>query len=685
MFSFTIAVIVVVTCIILYFIRPPPYPSCMNGAFVGDAKDGETRVLRGYLGIEKVIDYTPQGYETIADIVNGMSQKNVPRLVGYRTMEKEIPFKTIKTTVNNKEVEKTLYKYQMSDYKWISSLEYQEMVNKLASGLNKNGFVKGDHIGIFCETRYEWLMFAMACCRQGIVAVTVYSTLGIEAVKIALTETHVKGVFVSEDTYDKIQTIAQDISEDLKIITIGIEPKTNTLQFEELVKTDIIPSFSSVEKDDLALIMYTSGTTSQTPKGVLVEQKQIIMLAYAYHNNIFFADDVLIAYLPLAHIFELCIEFSLIMFFGTIGYAGVRTLTTAGVMNCKSDLVALRPTILIGVPTVFNRVRKAILESVNQSAPFKKILFSWCFEIKMKLYVQYDLRPPLLFQPLLFFVDSILFKPLRNSLFGDRITSIIIGGSALSSDLQCFLNSVVPNTDIMQGFGMTELCGASCVMPHGDNSFSTIGVIFPHYEAKLRDVEDLGYSTSSNPPTGELLFRGVAVSKGYFNRPEETKQNFTEDGWCCTGDIASITDDLHIKIIDRKKNIVKQACGEYVSLEWVESKYSSCDLIDNICVFADSFHDFVIALIVPNRKQIEDFAQMDWEKAVEDQHVNDMMKEKLSLCEVGMDSRQKIKHFSLVADEWTPDNEMLTAAMKLKRHAISSHYRNKIISLWDKN
>ncbi|BFU25345.1 long-chain-fatty-acid--CoA ligase, putative [Entamoeba histolytica HM-3:IMSS] len=678
----TTVVILVVTSVILYYLRPKTYPQEFNGRWVGEAKPGETRILRGYKAEDKPIDYNIPGYNTINDLVMGMTKENKKEYVGYRTCEKVVPFKTMTVVVNGKEVEKTLFKYQMSHYHWFSSFEYYHMINKLSNGIRLAGYKPGDKIGIFCETRYEWMAFLLAATRQGIVIVTVYATLGDESVKIALEETDIKAIVVSEDTAKRLPKI--HLKESIKVINVDGE-ESDELSFKHFLLSEESTEYPEVHADDLAIIMYTSGTSS-SPKGVLVNQKQILMLSCGYKYVLEFNRERFIAYLPLAHIFEIGIEFALLMDFGTIGYAGIRTLTSGGCFNCNSDLVEFNPEAMIGVPTVFNRVRKGILETVEKQPKFKKILFGAGYWIKRKCYVDYALRTPYLFMPLVKLVDAMIFKPLCRSLLGTNIKAIVIGGSALPVELQYFLQAILPDVSVMQGFGMTELCGAACAMPHRDPTVASIGVVLPMYEVKLRDVPELGHMTSDHPPHGELMFRGLPVTKGYFNRPEENKEAFTEDGWFCTGDIAKITDDLHICIIDRKKNIVKQPCGEYISLELIESKYSSNKLVDNICVFADSFHDFVVALIVPNKAVIAELSGgKPFEEAIEDKEVLNKAKLLLKENEEGLTERQKVKHFSFVKEEWTAENELLTAALKLKRPEISLKYLTIIQNMFSLN
>ena len=237
----------------------------------------------------------------------------------------------------------------------------------------------------------------------------------------------------------------------------------------------------------------------------------------------------------------------------------------------------------------------------------------------------------------------------------------------------------------MQGFGMTELCGASSCMPPKDSTTATIGLMFGHYEVKLRDVPELNYLTTDNPPRGELMFRGPPVSKGYFNRPEENARTFFADGWMATGDIGMITESKHICIIDRKKNIVKQPCGEYISLELVESKYISNKFVDTICVFADAFHDFTIALVLPNKAALSTISDKTYEEACNDSEVVAKVQEIMKENEGELSNRERVKHIALISEEWNPENGMLTAALKLKRPSIAEHYKEVIERLYAMN
>jgi len=316
-----------------------------------------------------------------------------------------------------------------------------------------------------------------------------------------------------------------------------------------------------------------------------------------------------ICYLPLAHIFELTIELCNLVHGGSLGYSSQRTLTPEFIYDCECDLQAFKPSFMNGVPTIFNRIRKVINTKMDSAGGITKLIFDLCYNIKLKLYVEEQLRPRLLFIPLLKLVDLLFENKIKNNIFGDKLNSVLMGGSPLSKDLQIWLQVVMGGVDILQGYGMTEACGPVSTMVTNDYEYGTIGVFYPNFEAKLVDVEEMGYLTSDNPPRGELLLRGPSICKGYYNRPEEDKSSFTEDRWFRTGDIAMINDTGRVFIIDRKKCLVKQPCGEYVSLEKLEMTYSSSKYIENMCAIADQYYDYTVALIIPSKAEVKKFAE----------------------------------------------------------------------------
>merc|ERR1711939_213769 len=282
----------------------------------------------------------------------------------------------------------------------------------------------------------------------------------------------------------------------------------------------------------------------------------------------------------------------------TLGYGSVRTISDTNMKNSKGDIREFRPTIMVGVPAVWETVRKGILTKVAQSNPIKRKLF-WA-AYNGKVFAQNNKIPLLggLLDP--------IFKQIKDAT-GGRLKFCLSGGAAVSKETQDFITAVI--CPMIIGYGMTETCASSTIMPVDEWNTSTAGVPLPSLRAKLVDVPDAGYFTKNNPPQGEIWLSGPIVSSGYFNRDQETSDSFTKDGWFMTGDIGEWRPNGHLAIIDRKKNLVKTLNGEYIAIEKLESVYRSCNEVLNICVYADAQQVKPIAIIVPGEPALRKMAE----------------------------------------------------------------------------
>ena len=688
-----ILTVIIIIITILFLKRRKPLSKEQYGLWVGEAKEGETRCRRDYISKDKLIDAPVQGYKTLYELIESFPKLNQPNLIGHRELIEKIPFKTVKTEVNGKIEEKMLYKYKMGDYKYMSSDEYYNYIHDIANGIHSLGLKKGDRVAIYCETRYEWMAFCLACSCRGIVVVTVYATLGVDAVNIALKETGIKAILISEEMYSKTVKLPM-VKEMNPLLICCDEIQNGNESYEKYDNFVSLPSILGKEKvkddipdpEDEVMIIYTSGTQKE-PKGVVVRQRNLLPVSYSYVNVMNYNKETrYICYLPLAHIFELTIELCCLVEGGVLGYSSQRTLTSAFVQDCKCDLVAFEPSFMNGVPTVFNRIKKLVTEKMEKSGPIVNNLYKFGVFLKKKLYVDYELRPRYLFIPIIKLFDALIFNKIKTEIFGTKLTGTIMGGSPLSRELQEYLQIALPNTHIMQGYGMTETCSPVCCMRQYDHQYSTIGVLFPHYELKLIDVPEMGYLTSGEIPQGELCLRGPSLFKQYFNRPEENAMSFMEDGFFKTGDIAQITPKGHIMIVDRKKNLVKQPCGEYISLEKLEMSYNMSKYVESFCAIADQFYDFTVALVIPSKDAVNRFAK-EKNITVNEVYTNKEFKEivmkSLRECDGSLNSHEKIKDFFLVNGEWTPENGFLTAALKLRRTIISKAYEKEIKAMFE--
>nr|XP_046918926.1 long-chain-fatty-acid--CoA ligase 4-like [Dermatophagoides farinae]XP_046918927.1 long-chain-fatty-acid--CoA ligase 4-like [Dermatophagoides farinae] len=655
--------------------------------------------------------------ETIDELCNNlekyMSLQN--KAVGYRRVLREYVVYGSDGITPLKIDGKIIKKRELSDYNWLSYEQLFERKNHIAKGLLSAGIKRNEPIAILCETCAEYLMMEFAIARAGFVQVNVFPTLGESGIAHAIKETNSKFIFTSWDLLPKIRSVIQKYKLDVSKI-IYIERRAETVSDEIIAKEkdfiepinqsifvpltkieqdgqscndDDVAICKPLDKDQVAFIVFTSGSTG-VPKGVQLTSNQMIQVCHQmlpslseYIGN--GLKNIYVAYLPQAHIFESTCEFLIFGLGIPIGFASPFTLTESSpglAPNTKSDLVLLRPTFMISVPLVLQRIQKQIYNKLESRSSIFIPLFNYLMKYKI-IWTQKGFATPL--------INRIFCKKIREQ-FGGRLDKIIVGGAPLSSTLQSVIKAAL-DTTLVQGYGMTETCGACFCMDNDDLTYGCTGAPMLGVYAKLDDWNEGGYRTSDLPnPRGELLVGSKANCLGYLNKPDATNELLVKDeklniNWVRSGDIAEVYPDGTFKIVDRKKDLVKMANGEYVSLGKIETTLKNCNYIDHICVFGNALANYLVALVVPNEEKLVHLAQTH--RIPNEARSTNRMSEILlkSVRETGIENGLKKVEIptkiQIVSDEWTPDNEMLTAAMKLKRSSIKTRYFSVIDDLFN--
>ncbi|KFQ36926.1 PREDICTED: long-chain-fatty-acid--CoA ligase 4 isoform X1 [Merops nubicus] len=592
---------------------------------------------------------------------------------------------------------KVFKKLILGTYRWLSYEEVNERVERLGSGLAALGLSPRSTVVIFCETRAEWMIVALTCFKYNFPLVTLYATLGEEAVTYGLNECGASYLVTSVELLEsKLKTALPQVS-CLKHI-IYVDKKTvNKSEYPENVEIHSMqtieelgakPENSSIPPSrpvptDLALVMYTSGSTGR-PKGVMMQHKNLIAGMTGQCERIpgLGPKDTYIGYLPLAHVLELTAEISCITYGCRIGYSSPLTLSDQSSKikkGSKGDCTVLKPTLMAAVPEIMDRIYKNVMSKVQEMNYIQRTLFKIGYDYKLE-QIKRGYDAPL--------CNVLLFKKVK-ALLGGNIRMMLSGGAPLSPQTQRFMN-VCFCCPVGQGYGLTETCGAGTITEVADYSTGRVGAPLICCEIKLRDWQEGGYTNKDKPnPRGEIIIGGPNVSMGYFKNEEKTTEEFSidENGqrWFCTGDIGEFHPDGCLQIIDRKKDLVKLQAGEYVSLGKVEAALKNCPLIDNICAYAKSDQSYVISFVVPNQKKLTAVAEQKGISGTWADICNNPTMEAEILQEIKeVANKMKLERFEipikvrLSPEPWTPETGLVTDAFKLKRKELKNHYINDI-------
>ncbi|XP_023240362.1 long-chain-fatty-acid--CoA ligase 4-like [Centruroides sculpturatus] len=598
---------------------------------------------------------------------------------------------------------KIFKKMILGDYKWLTLREADRRVNDLALGLRKIGLNPGDRVVILAETRIEWLLISHACFRTGIVVATCYTNLGEEGLTYGINQVESPYLITYAELLPTVKKILPKLPsvkcivyfEDFGVRVSDDIPDVKLYSYSQVesMGRDCDCQLVSPSPEDIAIIMYTSGSTD-APKGVLISHKCFIRSLKTYSNSakpLLKEDDFFLAYLPMAHIYEQLAENFCLVNKIPIGYSSSLTLTdkSPGLKaGCKGDISLIRPTLLPAVPLMLDRIRKNINEVMNAKGPLTASVFDFCVNYK-QFWKKFGFQTPIL--------NRLLFNNIKQ-LIGGRLEIMSSGGAPLCPDTQDFVETCL-DVKICQGYGLTETVGVATLSKVEDYSKGRVGSPIGSCLVRLVDWDEGGYYVTDKPyPRGEIVVGGECLSAGYFKRDELTRESFREeDGirWFYTGDIAEVHPDGCFKIIDRKKDLVKLQFGEYVSLGKVESRLKTCPLVDNICVFGNGFLDYVVALMVPNRVQLELLAK---ELGKEGMDILSLCKDKKVIQEAtkivqthgkncGLLSREIPKILTLCSEEWLPETGFISGALKVRRKFIQNYYKKALDSMMgdDKN
>jgi long-chain acyl-CoA synthetase len=546
----------------------------------------------------------------------------------------------------------------------ISSQEFHRNVTGVASALRGWGITKGDRIAILSENRPEWTIADFASLLLGAVVVPVYTTLTPEQTTYILRDSGARVIFVStQKQLEKIFAIL-DCTPIEKIVAMDAVETTRAAHMYQLMKSDLPVDFEatarSISADDLATIIYTSGTTG-TPKGAMLTHGNMASnLACSLSEFGVSSGDLSISFLPLSHVTARHVDFAML-------YHGVTLAYVPFVDQLPQALLEVKPTIFVGVPRVYEKIHTQV------EVKTKGVLKLFAYELALR--VGRRCRPEILGgqRPQAFawrIADRVVFSQILAGM-GGRAKLFISGGAPLGRELAEWYADV--GIRIHEGYGLTETSPVIAVNTPKAHKIGTVGKPLANVEVKI--AED-----------GEILVRGPSVFKGYWKKPDET-QNAFSDGWFKTGDIGNIDSAGFLSVTDRKKDLIKTSGGKFIAPQPIENSLKHNALIAEAVVLGDR-RKFPAVLILPYFSLLEDWARANnvnfssREQLVAEPRVQALYHGIVADLNRNLAQFEKLKQTVLVAEEFSPDNGTLTASMKVRRRAIEDRYRAAIEKMY---
>ena len=562
---------------------------------------------------------------------------------------------------------------------WVkySSHDYYKYAHYLAYGLCEVGLKKGDRVVTMSANCPEWNFIDMALAMSGLIHVPIYPTLSAENYEHILRHSEATAVFVStkmllgrlRPALDKMEekptvyTLANIEGEHrmLEILKAGIANRDKWMEEIETRKREIRP-------DDWVTMIYTSGTTG-LPKGVMLSHRNLCsnFLAHAQVNPMDSSCRAL-SFLPLNHIYERSLNYHWQV-------KGVSIYYAESLGTIQQNMLEIKGDGFCAVPRVLEMVYDKLYAAGKDFHGLKKWIYDWAFSHGKRYDYTLLTKANIFYQIAQWFLERAVYRHWREKFGGKRLT-VITGGSSIQPKLVRLFAAAGIN--IYEGYGLSETSPVIAVNDpaHHMVRIGTVGPVLSGVEMRFGD-------------DGEILTRGPHVMLGYYKDPQYTAQVIDREGWFHTGDIGELVGGHYLKITDRKKDIFKLSAGKYVAPQLIENLLRGSEYIDQVMVIGENEKQ-VAALISPNFNTLHYWAlkhklhYRDNVELITLPEVHEKMRKVLDEYNSSLAPHEQIKQFRLVTDEWTPNNDMLSPTLKLRRGPLAEKYKTLIADIYGK-
>ena len=553
-----------------------------------------------------------------------------------------------------------------------SPTEYRELTRKVSYALIELGIEPKDKVALISGNRPEWNILDMAIMQVGAITVPIYPTISKEDYRYILDNCDAKMVVLEGvAVMNKVEEVRNEIPKLKYLYTF--QDREKYPYFAQLVamgeehphEEELVKRMNAVRPEHCATILYTSGTTG-TPKGVMLSHSNIMHQLYNLKNTPAPWSKVAFSFLPICHAYERMLVY-LYQFLGMSVYYA-ESLATIG-----SDMKEVHPTMMSAVPRLLEKMYEKIVQSGEKQKGMKKHIFKWSLRLAERYKIDPDKRT-WLYNTKLKLADKLVYSKIRANLGAENFDIVVSGAASIQPKIAAFFSAI--KMPVYEGYGMTETSPVIAVSnnnPHG-REVGTVGPALPGVEIKVS-------------PNGEICCRGHNVMMGYYKNEELTKEIIDVDGWLHTGDIGYINEFGQVYITGRLKSLFKTSMGKYVNPQVIEEKFTESEFFENVVVFGED-QKYAAAIIVPDFNFLKDWckrhqltftspAEVINLKAIKERIAQEVKKYNGLFGET-----EQIKRYTLIADEWSTANNILTPTLKVKRKVVSAKYQAVIQSMY---
>ena len=572
--------------------------------------------------------------------------------------------------------------YSVAKWVEITWRELHEKVERVARALVSLGVKEEDRVAICSQNMPQALMVDFANYANRAISVPMYATASVQQIEYIVNDAEIEILCVGEQVqYDNALEVIKN-NKFLKHIvvfdpSVDLKGESRAMYFEDFMRLGDDKSLQKVvekrtkaaTEDDLAIIMYTSGTTGES-KGVMLPHSCLLeaMRIHDIRLTHIKRSDTSMAFLPLTHIFERAWTYFCL-------WQDIKVYLNQRPTDIQNTLKEVRPTLLCAVPRFWEKIAAGVQLKIDSFSPFKKALVAWALAVGEEYNIGYkkDLkRVPCGLAIRYKIADRLIFSTLKKVVGLDKGRLFPVAGAALDDKLAKFFISL--GLPIMYGYGLTETTATVCCYPYHNYVIGSMGSLMPSVDVKIGE-------------DGEILVKGKTVCSGYYKKPEITANSFV-DGWFRTGDAGKLVDGKHLYMTDRIKDLFKTSNGKYIAPQQIETILGGDVFIEQVAVIGNN-RNYVTAIIAPNLEAIKGYAAQNnityelVDELMENPQICKMMEERIAELQKDMAPYEKIKKFRLIKRGFTIESGELTSTLKLRRAVILQNYAAMIEEMYN--